>query len=294
MASELNRRVKRWPGWVALIFVVAGFLAVGATRDTGPESQGDRIDELSKRVACPICDGESVFESQNNASIALRNQIADLVADNDLNDTEIIAFIETRYGAQVLLVPKSSGFDALVWVLPAVAFACGLAALVVVFRRWKREAGEVARPDRCRPSAGRGGPRRRSRGRAADDRQRHRSSTGLATLEEERRFLLRSLTDLEREHDAGDVDDLDYQTLKDGYTVRAAKVLREIEEGRGELPAPKPRRWSRVIAVTAAVVVGLDRCRVRAGRCVGRAFVGPGDHRAHSGRRVAHRAHQRP
>jgi cytochrome c-type biogenesis protein CcmH len=146
MASELNRRVKRWPGWVLLIFVVAGFLAVGATRDAGPESQSDRIDELSKRVACPICDGESVFESQNNASIALRNQIADLVADNDLNDTEIIAFIETRYGGEVLLVPKSSGVDALVWVLPAVAFTCGLGALVVVFRRWKREAGEVSDP----------------------------------------------------------------------------------------------------------------------------------------------------
>jgi len=78
----------------------------------------------------------------------------------------------------------------------------------------------------------------------------------LAGLEEERRFLLRSLTDLEREHDAGDVDDLDYHTLKDGYTVRAANVLREIEQGRGELPAPRPRRWSRIVAVTAAVVVG--------------------------------------
>ena len=78
----------------------------------------------------------------------------------------------------------------------------------------------------------------------------------LASLEEERRFLLRSLTDLEREHDAGDVDDLDYQTLKDGYTVRAANVLRQIEEGRDALPAAKPRRWSRIIAVTAAVVVG--------------------------------------
>jgi hypothetical protein len=64
------------------------------------------------------------------------------------------------------------------------------------------------------------------------------------------------LTDLEREHDAGDVDDLDYQTLKDGYTVRAAHVLRQIDEGRGELPAPKQRRWSRTIAVVAAVVVG--------------------------------------
>jgi cytochrome c-type biogenesis protein CcmH/NrfF len=36
--------------------------------------------------------------------------------------------------------------DALVWVLPAVAFVCGLAALVVVFRRWKREATELSDP----------------------------------------------------------------------------------------------------------------------------------------------------
>jgi len=78
----------------------------------------------------------------------------------------------------------------------------------------------------------------------------------LASLEEERRFLLRSLTDLEREHEAGDVDDLDYQTLKDGYTVRTANVLRQIEQGRDSLPAAKPRRWSRTIAVTAAVLVG--------------------------------------
>ena len=54
----------------------------------------------------------------------------------------------------------------------------------------------------------------------------------LAQLEEERRFLLGSLTDLEREHDAGDVDETDYATLKDGYTVRAADVLRSIDAGR--------------------------------------------------------------
>jgi len=77
----------------------------------------------------------------------------------------------------------------------------------------------------------------------------------LAALEEERRFLLRSLADLEREHEAGDVDDVDYATLKDGYTVRAADVLRQIEAGRARLAPPAPRRWGRVIAVVAAVVV---------------------------------------
>ncbi len=144
--SALNRRVKRWPGWVALAFVVAGFLAVGAFRSTGPETQGDRVDAIASRLACPICDGESVFVSQNSASRAIRNQITELVTDNDLSDSEIVAFVETRYGAEVLLVPRSSGFDALIWVLPAVGFVCGAAGLTVAFRRWKREAAAIADP----------------------------------------------------------------------------------------------------------------------------------------------------
>ncbi|HSL73645.1 MAG TPA: hypothetical protein VK853_04230 [Ilumatobacteraceae bacterium] len=78
----------------------------------------------------------------------------------------------------------------------------------------------------------------------------------LAELEEERRYLLRSLHDLDREYEAGDVDELDYRTLKDGYTVRASDVLREIEEGHRALPARPPRRRSRTIAVVAAIVVG--------------------------------------
>ena len=74
----------------------------------------------------------------------------------------------------------------------------------------------------------------------------------LAELEEERRYLLRSLKDLEREREAGDVDAEDYQTLKDGYTVRAAAVLRQIEEGQRELAPKPPRNWKRTIAIVVA------------------------------------------
>lgn len=78
----------------------------------------------------------------------------------------------------------------------------------------------------------------------------------LAALEEERRFLLRSLDDLERERRVGDVDDDDYAELRDGYTARAAAVLRQIESGRAAL-APKPTvSWRRRI-VGAVVVVAL-------------------------------------
>lgn len=77
----------------------------------------------------------------------------------------------------------------------------------------------------------------------------------LAALEEERRFLLRSLADLEREYDAGDVDDDDYRELKDGYTVRAAATLRAIDEGRAALPPRLPVNWPRRIGTGAFVVL---------------------------------------
>ena len=77
----------------------------------------------------------------------------------------------------------------------------------------------------------------------------------LASLEEERRFLLRSLADLDREYEAGDVDDVDYHELKDGYTVRAAATLRAIEDGRAALPEPPPTNWPRRIGTGALLVL---------------------------------------
>ncbi len=78
----------------------------------------------------------------------------------------------------------------------------------------------------------------------------------LAALEEERDFLLRSLDDLEREHDAGDVDDDDYAELKDDYTARAATVLRAIDDRRAlATSARAPRSWGRTAVALCVVAV---------------------------------------
>jgi tetratricopeptide (TPR) repeat protein len=76
----------------------------------------------------------------------------------------------------------------------------------------------------------------------------------LAALEEERDFLLGSLRDLEAEHDVGDVDDGDYEALKDDYTARAAAVLRAIESHQLEVSAARPRRSPARRALIAAAV----------------------------------------
>jgi hypothetical protein len=80
----------------------------------------------------------------------------------------------------------------------------------------------------------------------------------LAELEEERRFLLGSIRDLEKEHEAGDVDEADFTALRDGYVARAAAVLREIEDGRSALPAKPVRPWWRKLVIPAVTLaVGL-------------------------------------
>ena len=78
----------------------------------------------------------------------------------------------------------------------------------------------------------------------------------LAELEEQRDHLLASLRDLEREHDAGDLDDVDYGELKDDYTARAAEVIRAIDEHHDLVERSRPERnVGRTMLVVVAVLV---------------------------------------
>lgn len=75
-----------------------------------------------------------------------------------------------------------------------------------------------------------------------------------AALEEQRDFLLESLDDLERERVAGDIDESDYEGLRDDYTARAAAVLRALDDG-GARFASARRAGGRKLGV--AVIVGV-------------------------------------
>ncbi|MEY5058599.1 MAG: hypothetical protein RJA51_346, partial [Actinomycetota bacterium] len=47
-------------------------------------------------------------------------------------------------------------------------------------------------------------------------------------LEEQLDFLLDSLRDLEREREAGDINEDDYSALRDDYIARAAAISRQL------------------------------------------------------------------
>jgi cytochrome c-type biogenesis protein CcmH len=142
MASATWKRMKGWPGWALLGVVVVVLMVLGVATNNAAATADERVEAISKRLACPICDGESVFESRNNASVNIRNEIREQVDAGARSNDEIISFFVQR-NSRLLLVPRATGFDALVWALPAFAAVCAIGGLGFAFRRWSRAVDTV-------------------------------------------------------------------------------------------------------------------------------------------------------
>jgi cytochrome c-type biogenesis protein CcmH len=126
--------------------VLAALLVVGVRRANGPGSADERVQSIAKRLACPVCDGESVAESRAASAIQIRDEIETLVNDGQLTDNDIVNSIDQRYVEELSLLPSSSGVDLLIWILPTVAGVAGVGGLTVAFGRWRRQTGGTTGP----------------------------------------------------------------------------------------------------------------------------------------------------
>jgi cytochrome c-type biogenesis protein CcmH len=130
-------------GWLALAVVLAGTLLYGVTDDGGPRTPGERARNLAESVACPQCDGQSVADSDSEASTAIRERIEERIAAG-ASDAEIRDELANAYGEHLLLEPGRSGVSSLVWALPVAALVASIAGLVFAFRRWREGGGAQA------------------------------------------------------------------------------------------------------------------------------------------------------
>lgn len=97
-----------------------------------------------------------------------------------------------------------------------------------------------------------------------------------SALEDELDVQLRSLDDLEAEYAAGDLDEDDYRTLKDDYTVRVADSMRRLENQRVAGEASRRRFNPLAIGLVAvfAVAAGWLLARSAGERGVGDILTG--------------------
>ena len=142
-ASPEQMRVRNRPlrraGWLAVAAVAVVAAVVAATTSRPPATESERAYELKQNTLCPVCDGQSVLESNAPAAAAMRRQI-DLWVDEGRSDTQIRADLAAVYGDDVNALPPGEGVGILVWALPVAAFAVASAGLWAATRRWRARA----------------------------------------------------------------------------------------------------------------------------------------------------------
>jgi cytochrome c-type biogenesis protein CcmH len=84
--------------------------------------------QLFRDVRCLVCQSQSIDESDAPLAHDLRQVIRAQVADGR-TDAQIKSFLVARYGQFVLLTPKASLGNAVLWAGPALVVIAGAAAL---------------------------------------------------------------------------------------------------------------------------------------------------------------------
>jgi cytochrome c-type biogenesis protein CcmH len=74
----------------------------------------ERARDISKGLRCPVCQNESIDESNANIARDLRLLVRDRLVEGD-SDEQVVKFIVDRYGEFVLLKPSVGGSNWLLW-----------------------------------------------------------------------------------------------------------------------------------------------------------------------------------
>jgi cytochrome c-type biogenesis protein CcmH len=100
------------------------------------------LTELEGQLMCPICQGETLAQSNAPAAQRIKAYIQQRIAAGDTR-SEIKRKLVDQWGKRILAAPPRHGFDLLAWALPLVGLIGGAGVLGLLAWRWTR----VREPD---------------------------------------------------------------------------------------------------------------------------------------------------
>jgi cytochrome c-type biogenesis protein CcmH len=135
--------------YAAAAFVAALVLILPAAAAACPKTS---VADLEDEVMCPVCNRSLATSGEEPLAVQQRRLIDRLARECKSKD-EIKDALVTQYGEAVLAEPEKEGFGLTTYVVPALAFAAGLAAVILAAARWRRRRPGAAAPDRDVESA---------------------------------------------------------------------------------------------------------------------------------------------
>ena len=93
-----------------------------------------RARALSEQLRCMVCQNQSIDDSDADLAHDLRVLVRERLAAGD-SDEEVIDYVVSRYGEFVLLKPRFSLRNALLWMTPILLLVVGGTFIILGIRR---------------------------------------------------------------------------------------------------------------------------------------------------------------
>ena len=119
---------------LALVLAAAPVFAVQPDEMLADPALEARAREISRAVRCPVCQGESIDDSNARISRDLRIIIRERLVAGD-SDQEVLDFLVARYGEFVLFDPPKTGANLILWLAGPAVLLLGGGIAFAAFRR---------------------------------------------------------------------------------------------------------------------------------------------------------------
>ena len=83
-----------------------------------------KVDKISKNLRCLICQGQSVYDSQSDFALSLKELINNKL-DSGSSEEDIYKYLQSRYGDWILYEPEFDKNTILLWGIPLILFIFG-------------------------------------------------------------------------------------------------------------------------------------------------------------------------
>jgi cytochrome c-type biogenesis protein CcmH len=133
---------------LAALLLVAPAGAVQPDEVLGDPNLESRARALSAELRCMVCQNQSIDDSDAPLAKDLRLIVRERLKSGD-SDAQVLDFMVARYGEFVLLRPRFSWRNALLWATPVVVLGLGALASILALRR--RRAGASPRDAHLTP-----------------------------------------------------------------------------------------------------------------------------------------------
>ncbi|MFN3578425.1 MAG: cytochrome c-type biogenesis protein CcmH [Tabrizicola sp.] len=140
----------RTPGCLLALFLMLGpAWAVQPDEMLADPALEARARAISREIRCPVCQGETIDDSNAPISRDLRLIIRERLVAGD-TDAEVVDFIVARYGEGVLFKPRAEGVNLVLWLAGPALLIAGIAVAVAAGRRRARPEAVLSAEEEAR------------------------------------------------------------------------------------------------------------------------------------------------